>query len=301
MVRTSKLPGRAAGSTSAKEWLEPPQPQDLVITLLADNVRHRKDEVWSGGLVRLLGDFGFSAGASRVALARLVQRGLISRVKSGRMVAYRLTDRSELLMREGDRRIFGLGNNDFTDHVITVLWHTLGEEHRLKRARLARRLRFLGFGPVQDATWIAAGDHQEELVDIISDLGIADFSGALVGHPPESLNLRPLIERTWDLPALQERYSAFVRMFESVGTASWRCRLSDEQAFRVRTRMMHTFRQFPSLDPSIKPGSPQRTRAISLFREAYDSLREGAHRHFDLIVARPQADHLICDPRDEWH
>ena len=296
MVRISHSPRRVAGASPAKEWPEPPQPQDLVITLLADNVRRRNDEVWSGGLVRLLGDFGFSVGASRVALARLVQRGLISRVKSGRMVAYRLTERSELLMSEGDRRIFGLGDNDFADDIITVLWHALSEEHRLQRARLARRLRFLGFGPVQDATWIAAGDHQEELVDIVSDLGIADFIGALVGHPPESLSLRPFIERTWDLPALHERYEAFVRMFSSVGTASGRRRLSDEQAFLIRTRMMHTFRQFPSLDPSIKPGSPQRTRAISLFREVYDGLREGAHRHFDLVVAQ-QSDHLISDPR----
>ena len=62
----------------------PFQPQDLVVTLLGTYVRPYGDMVWSGGLVMLLGEFGFSQGAARVALTRLVRRGLIGRVRSGR-------------------------------------------------------------------------------------------------------------------------------------------------------------------------------------------------------------------------
>ena len=63
---------------------EPLQPQDLVITLLGTYVRPYGDTVWSGGLVALLGELGFSHGAARVALTRLVRRGLIARRRSGR-------------------------------------------------------------------------------------------------------------------------------------------------------------------------------------------------------------------------
>ena len=43
------------------------QPQDLVMTFLGAYVVPHDRLVWSGGLVTLLGDFGFSTGASRVA------------------------------------------------------------------------------------------------------------------------------------------------------------------------------------------------------------------------------------------
>ena len=45
------------------------QPQDLVMTFLGAYAVPHDRVVWSGGLVTLLGDFGFSTGASRVALA----------------------------------------------------------------------------------------------------------------------------------------------------------------------------------------------------------------------------------------
>ncbi|HXO06662.1 MAG TPA: hypothetical protein VN880_01450, partial [Solirubrobacteraceae bacterium] len=65
------------------------QPQELAITLLGTYVRPFGDRVWSGGLVVLLGELRFSEGAARVALTRLVRRGLIERIRDGRLVHYR--------------------------------------------------------------------------------------------------------------------------------------------------------------------------------------------------------------------
>src|SRR6185312_10819501 len=83
---------------------EPLQPQDLVITLLGTYIRPRGGTAWSGGLVQLLGEFGFSQGAARAALTRLVRRGLLSRVRQGRLIHYRVTERADRLLAEGDRR-----------------------------------------------------------------------------------------------------------------------------------------------------------------------------------------------------
>ena len=85
------------------------QPQDLVMTFLGAYLVPHDRLVWSGGLVTLLGDFGFSTGASRVALARMVRRGGLERLRSGRLVSYRPTPRTVALLEEGDRRIFSLG------------------------------------------------------------------------------------------------------------------------------------------------------------------------------------------------
>jgi len=141
-------------------WSTPIQAQDLAITMFGAYVHPRDATVWSGGLVTLLGEFGVSVGAARVALARLVRRDLLSRVKDGRRVHYRSTVRLQHLLDEGDRRIFSLGREEHRAELWTVLWHWLPEELRLQRGRLARRLRFLGFGSVQDGTWVSP--HQRE-------------------------------------------------------------------------------------------------------------------------------------------
>jgi phenylacetic acid degradation operon negative regulatory protein len=102
---------------------EPLQPQELVITLLGSYVRPHHDTVWSGGLVRLLDEMGFSTGAARVALTRLARRNLIARVRRGRLIHYHITDRAETLLAECDRRIFSLGRDVPPASVWTLLWH----------------------------------------------------------------------------------------------------------------------------------------------------------------------------------
>ncbi|GII65935.1 PaaX family transcriptional regulator [Sphaerisporangium krabiense] len=265
-------------------WLEPPQPQDLVVTLLADNVRHRLDSVWSGGLVRLLGEFGFSVGASRVALTRLARRDLISRAKKGRLVAYRLTERTERVIAEGDDRIFRLGREEMSAGRMTVLWHTLPEDSRLERARLARRLRFLGFGSVQDATWISLGDREPEVVNLVKDLDIDRFVSLMTGEPSPDFGLGPLIERAWDLAGLTARYEAFLAEFSPFGAEERRRELTDGEAFRVRTQLVHNFRQFPFLDPGLPSADAARDRSVELFHTVYPALKEQAHRHFDVLA-----------------
>jgi DNA-binding MarR family transcriptional regulator len=159
------------------------QPQDLVITLLGAYVHPHQRTVWSGGLVTLLDEFGFSTGAARVALTRLVRRELLTRQRDGRLVHYALTPRAEALLDEGDRRIFSLGRAPHRADTWTVLWHSVPEERRLERSRLARRLRFLGFGSVQDGTWISPHDREREVAALLAELGLTEQAGVLRGRP----------------------------------------------------------------------------------------------------------------------
>src|SRR5918996_6291016 len=124
------------------------QPQELVLTFFGAYVHPRDRAVWSGGLVTLLGEFGISPGAARVALTRLAARGMLDRAKAGRLVHYSITPRTAAILAEGDARIFSFGLASDNGDVWTVLWHAIPEDRRLDRARLTRRLRFLGFGAV---------------------------------------------------------------------------------------------------------------------------------------------------------
>jgi phenylacetic acid degradation operon negative regulatory protein len=267
------------------------RPQSLVITLLGSYVHPEERTVWSGGLVKLLGELGFSAGAARAALVRLTRRDLLERVRDGRLVHYRLTGRAAALLDEGDRRIFSLGRDARDAEAWTILWHAAPEELRLERGRLARRLRFLGFGSVQDGVWVSPHDHDREAAALLEELGLTRYAAVLVGRPASGSDFAAFVDRAWDVEQLTKRYGAFVTAFGRYA-ASRRNGLDDRKAFLVRTRLVHDFRQFPFLDPGLPedvvPTDGQRARAVDLFHELYGSLAEPAHRHFDATTVPPR-------------
>src|SRR5439155_11034662 len=119
----------------------------------------------------LLDEFGFSAGAARVALNRLVARDLLEPSRKGRLVHYALTPRTVQILADGDHRIFTLGREARRPPKWTVLWHAIPEHRRTERTRLVQRLRFLGFGPMQDGTWLAAHDREREVAELVKELG----------------------------------------------------------------------------------------------------------------------------------
>jgi phenylacetic acid degradation operon negative regulatory protein len=286
------------GVPAALEETEPLQPQDLVVTMLGTYVRPFGDRVWSGGLVTLLGELGFSAGAARVALTRLVRRGLLARMREGRLVHYRMTERADRLLAEGDQRIFTLGVGAAGPPAAgegpaswTMLWHQIPEDRRLERSRLARRLRFLGFGSVQDSLWVSPHDHGVEVERLLADLAVAEHATVFLAPPGAAVGLPALVARAWDLSGLVERYQAFSAAFAELSSPAAREALTDAEAFAIRTRLVHHFRGFPTLDPelpeSLAPLGEPRARAVATFHELFTALAEPAQRHFDLATAVP--------------
>jgi phenylacetic acid degradation operon negative regulatory protein len=267
---------------------DPLQPQDLVITMLGTYVRPRGDTVWSGGLVVLLRELGFSDGAARVALTRLVRRDLLSRVRSGRLVHYRVTARCERLLAEGDGRIFTLGDPRPGGERWTMVWHQIPEDRRLERSRLARRLRFLSFGSVQDSVWISPHDHCEEVLKLLAELDVAEHATVFLAQLAGLDGLGALVARAWDLSGLLERYESFSGEFAAYRRRGAARALSDAEAFLVRTRLVQRFRSFPSDDPELpdRPAALTRARlgAVRTFHVLYRALAPASQRHFDAIT-----------------
>ena len=265
------------------------QPQELAVTILGTYVRPFGDRVWSGGLVELLGELGFSEGAARVALTRLVHRGLIERLRDGRLVHYRVTARADRLLAEGDVRIFSLGDPRDDEGTWTVLWHQIPEDRRLELSRLARRLRFLGFGSVQGSVWVSPHDHAAEVVRLLEELHVSDYATMFTAHPDAVVGLPALVSRAWDLSGLVDRYEAFVGEFSPLCARRVLAGLSDREAFLVRTRLVHQFRGFPLIDPELPeelaPVSGPRSRAAAVFHELYAGLADASQRHFDAVTA----------------
>jgi len=259
-------------------------PQDLVLTMLgAHGGPDAHGGVWSGGLVSVLADFGFSSAAARAALNRLVARELLAPVRTGRLVHYLPTGRCRAVLGEGDRRIFGFGRGQHGGRW-TVVWHAIPESRRDARAQLVRRLRFLGFGPVQDGTWLAAHDRAAEVATLLHELDVASHAGVLIGAPAPLPDFGAFVARVWNLPQVAARYAGFVDTFTRRDPAS----LTDRDAFHTRIRLVHTYRQFPTMDPELPtdlvPAPAGRTDAVELFHRLYPALADGAQRYFDEVI-----------------
>ena len=257
-----------------------PTPQELVTTLAGAYIQPRETrQVWSGGLVALLGEFGFSPGAARIALARMVHADLLRPAKHGRLVHYTLTPRMVAILADGDRRIFSIGTPKPPADQWTVLWQAIPDEARAARERLVRRLRFLGFGSLQDGTWIAPHDRENAALALLDELGVRRYAGLLLGRPAL---VDGLIDRIWDLDALARRYQAFVEQFASAPAPT------DRDAWQLRTRLVHAFREFAVIDPELPedlvPAPHGRAAAIDLFHSRYPALAPSAQRYFDEVI-----------------
>lgn len=273
--------------------LQTVQPQDLALTILGTHLRDRDQRAWSGGMVELLGQFGFSVEASRAALNRLASRELVTRQKSGREVFYRLTARAQEILAEGDARIFGFGRMDTNGRRWTVLWHSLPESRRTERASLATRLRFLGFGSIQDATWVAPHDREREVLALLDHLDVAEYTYVLVGRPVKQLDVATVIGQAWDLADVTDRYRSFLDEFRPFRSKRAERALSAAESFVVLTRAVHQFRRFPLLDPELPdelmPEPRLRPAVVNLFDQIFDGLHAPAQRHFDLVTRSSSA------------
>jgi phenylacetic acid degradation operon negative regulatory protein len=262
-------------------------PREIALDLFGSFVREHHPMVWSGGLVELMTEFGFALPASRIALSRLVDSGLIARVQQGRFVHYTITDRGESLLAEGDRRIFGLGSNRSPVGEWTLLMHTLPLELRVDRRRLGRRLRFQGFGRLQDRMWVAPYDRRDVLRELLADLGIQQYVAVLIGRPSPATGVSALLHKAWDLELLVDRYRAFATDYMPYLQRAERSRLSDREAFVMRTRLVHRFRGLVNDDPDLPedmlPDPGTRRLAINMFEAVYDSLQRASQKHFDAV------------------
>jgi phenylacetic acid degradation operon negative regulatory protein len=260
------------------------KPQELILSLVGEYVE-RGDRVWSGGLVRIMEDLDFTAAGARVALNRVVSRGLFDVVKDGRRVYYRATSRLDHLLSEGRRQTFWFRYPPRAwDGQWTMVWYAVPEEHLLARRRFSRRLGFLGFSALHDGTWLAPYDRSDETRAAVEELGLLDYVVVFVGQAPGWLSQSAMLRHAWDLDEVARRYTAIIEEFGRYASAPVRARLQPREAFTVRTYLIEAMRQVAPLDPKI-PDSElgldwDRGRALELFGAVEAALRPAAQAYF---------------------
>jgi phenylacetic acid degradation operon negative regulatory protein len=263
------------------------RPQRLLVTMLGDYWRGRREPIASAAMVELLAEFGVSPQSARSALSRLTRARLLRRERSGRRTSYLLTDRAQRTFDEGAARIFGFGGDEPAwDGRWSIVTFSIAERNRSLRHALRTQLRWLGYTALYDGVWVSPHHRLEATRRVLDELGVERATVFQAGHAAAGGTRDPL--DAWDLTDLRARYEDFARRAEPVLDQVAAGALSPSRALVVRTEIMDAWRSFPREDPDLPaeflPGDWPRARARTLFLAAYEALAPIAEQRFRAIV-----------------
>ncbi|POX46386.1 PaaX family transcriptional regulator [Streptomyces sp. Ru71] len=249
-----------------------------MLTFLGDEVLGRGVCVYTGSVIDVFARVGVGEQATRSTLTRMVGRGLLRRERRGRRTYVGLTERSEAVLRDGERRIWKTGavNRDW-DGTWTLLGFSLPESWQRQRHDLRSQLTWAGFGPLFGGLWIAPGE--VDVSAILAELGLAAHVKVFRARADDGTDLPGMIDETWDLAELAARYRQFQADWRPYATG--RARVEAEDALALRLRMscawLDVIRSDPRLPAAHLPADWPAACAEETFR-AVHALLDGPAR-----------------------
>jgi phenylacetic acid degradation operon negative regulatory protein len=262
------------------------RPNSFIYTLFGDFV-HRDatahDEIWVGGLIRLMGEFGISEPAVRQAVSRMSRQGWLAASKRGNRSYYCLTDRGRRRVEAISPRIYGPVVE--WDGRWRMLTYSVAESRREGRDGLRKDLTVLGWAPLSASTWLSPRDSLDAARAAAETNGVLENVDLFVGEYRGPHTDRELLERCWDLPRIAEQYRDFVTRYEPrLHNERAHHVLRDDEAFVERMWLVHDYRKFTYLDPGLPstllPAHWPGTAAAATFREYYALISNKAEHFF---------------------
>jgi phenylacetic acid degradation operon negative regulatory protein len=257
--------------------------RSALFDLYGDHLRPRGGHAPVAALVRILAPLEITSPAVRTAISRMVRQGWLQpvRLEDGR--GYALTPRATQRLDDAASRIYRT-----RDTLWDGTWDLLVLDpvpHRSARERVRSGLAFLGYGPLTDSTWISPFGSAE--VTALLDAELA--TGARFSARDEEPGSRA--RKAWDLDAIGAAYEAWHKYAQAVVNDPARVLRAagfggeDEQAFAVRSHLVHEWRKFlftdPGLPAELLPTDWPGHSAAKFFAEEASRLLPAASRFVD--------------------
>ncbi|WP_078394011.1 phenylacetic acid degradation operon negative regulatory protein PaaX [Shouchella patagoniensis] len=277
--------------------------QSMIFTIYGDYIRHYGSKVWIGSLIQLLKEFGHNEQGVRVAVSRMVKQGWLQSERQGAKSFYSLTPRGVDRMDEAGDRIF-----KFEEHAWDGKWRMLlykiPEEQRQVRDELRKELLWSGFGSFSASCWISPNPLEKRVDALIEKYEIDDYVDFFEGVYKSEKNDQ-LVEKSWPLDDIQEKYEAFIiqysRSFIAHQSLMYRNEMSDAECFVIRTKLVHEYRKFLFIDPGLPkellPPNWNGNEAMLLFKQYYKLLAEPASRFFEHVFKQ---DNDMCQKEEAY-
>lgn len=262
-------------------------PLTFVFSLYGQYVLPRGGEIWIGSLIRALAALDFSPGAVRAVVSRMKRRGFLQSRRVGRRSFYRLTDLGLKEVHWGGKRAF-VSPADEWDGRWTVITYSIPEKHRDRRDALRRSLNRLGFGALAPGIWTSPRPLPSEARRKWREIDVWEYLEIFRAEHLGPSDPRTLVAHAWpQLPALGDRYWAYLAAYKPILGRFEAGALNDEACFAARLRSLCEFVAItlddPALPSSLLSKDWPRPSAQSLFEELKRALAGPAERFFDAI------------------
>jgi phenylacetic acid degradation operon negative regulatory protein len=275
---------------------------DLVFTLYGDYLLGRKDPVWVGSLITLLGQLGLSPASVRTVLSRMAHKGWLTAERRGLRSYYGLTRRGRRLLESGRERIYHRPRHDAWDGSWYLVSYSIPESDRHRRDQFRVKLLWLGCGALASGLWLSPYDVRADVREIAETLKVARHTEVFRAEHAGFSTADELVARCWDLAAINQRYAAFLARWNPALNHCATCRhaasggdgdelrrpcTSPSGCFVRRFQLVHEYRAFPMEDPflpaSLLPKHWKGEDAARVFETYHAVLAEPAERHVDDI------------------
>ena len=288
-------------STSSTESIahllasDPPRSKSLLMTIFGDAIVPHGGMVWLGSLIDLLAPLGVNDRLLRTSVFRLAQEGWLGARRDGRRSAYAITPEAMQRLARAYRRIYAPLENHW-DGSWTLVISSTGNIDAAARGALRKELLWEGYSLIAPGIFGHPASDGQVLEAILARAGV--LGKVYVCHATElpGVSVRPLRELVadgWDLSGVAGGYAQFIARFQALPgllRADADATLAPEQAFVIRTLLIHAYRRVQLHDPQLPvellPEPWPGAQAYDLARSVYRLVCAGAEQHIMTTLRR---------------
>lgn len=243
------------------------------------------DELPGPAVVRLLGDCGMSASATRSLLARLRRSGDLHASTTGRTTTYRLAGAMRAAWERGDRAGRGVpGPADWDGILHGALW-SVPETQRGFRDALRRLARLAGYGTLHPGLAVCVDDRwglvEAQLGDVPDGAWVAPVELRL---PPD--DAAAALRQAWDLDALAATYRDLASRLRAVDSVAEPSPEALRQYARVTRPVYDALVRDPGLPPRLLPADWPMGELLEALHRVTEQVGPAAWAHIDAVLDR---------------
>ena len=268
---------------TSSEWIahflatDPPRSKSLVMTIFGDAIAPHGGAIWLGSLIELLEPLGVSDRLLRTSVFRLAQEGWLVAERDGRRSSYAILPQALPRFERANRRIYAPLTAHW-DGSWTLVLAASSAIDGPTRATMRRELTWEGYAMIAQGIFGHPVAAPEVLEEILARLGVQGKLLAVRAAELPGVSTRPLRELAaegWDLSGVVQDYRGFIEQFNPLlAVLQQGGPLEPEQAFVIRTLLIHAYRRVQLHDPMLPiellpdpwPGSEAYELARALYR-----------------------------------
>ena len=248
----------------------------LVVSVFGDAIAPHGGSVWLGSLIEAMKPFGVTQRLVRTSVFRLAKDEWLTSEQVGRRSYYRLTGLGRRRFTNASERIYSEPRRDWPGTWCLLLLAGAEAGHR---EELRRELAWLGFGAFSANVMAHPAPNIAEVEDRLNAIEGSEHTLMLEAKvsPFRQAYLHDLVDKSWNIAELGQRYQSFLDRFRPLYTAARRERAIDPAlAFALRIFLLHEYRRIllrdPLLPDELLPSGWGQVPAYQLCRNIYGLL-----------------------------